>query len=464
MKTLRYSWVLAALLGMSVTAHAAPAQTVIPSRIDKAATRLTAQHWPPALVVVMVDDGHAAIAGYGKLADGRKPDARSVFEIGSVTKTFTALMLARQVEAGRLALDTPVATLLPGFTLPQRDGKTITLGQLAEQTSGLPRVPGNLKPRTLANPYVDYGADKLRAFLADYRLTRDPGAKYAYSNLGFGLLGYALATHAGSAYAALLKHDVLDPLHMTSTAGTLTPALRERLVPGHDGDGKPAQHWQWPDTLAGAGAILSDGQDMLAYLKANMGATRTPLAAAMQLAHKPRRDIGNLGRIGLAWMTTPTPNGDVVWHNGETGGYASFIGFTADGRRGVVLLSNAAGAADTLTRLGVAALAPGVPVPDTRKPAAIKHVAIDLPVSTLQDYVGTYPMAPNFVIRVFLKDGQLFAQATGQQAFVLHASRRDAFFADVSGIRIDFVRDAHGKVDALVLHQAGHATPVPRKP
>ena len=433
----------AALLPALALAQAAPSP-VIPARIASTAARLAAMDTAPALVVAMVDDGHTAIAGYGKLADGRAPDAATVFEIGSVTKTFTALLLARQVRQGKATLDTPVSAWLPGWQVPSRDGKPITLGLLAEQYSGLPvQVPGLAG----SDPYADYDAKKLRAFLAGYTLPRDPGAKYEYSNLGFGLLGYALSTHAGLGYGALLKRDVLQPLGMDSTAVETTPSMRARLAPGHDMAGKPQGRWHFRDAQAGAGAVLSDGRDMLAYLEANMGLAKTPLAAAMKLAQTPRLEVP-MGRIGLAWMSTSTPDGTVLWHNGETGGYSSFIGFTADGRRGVVLLANSQAAGGALTKLGMAALSPRLPLPDVRK-------AVQLPPATLDDYVGQYELAPGFVLTVFRDGDHLDTRATGQEPLPLSASIRDAFFVSVADIRIDFQRDASGKVTALVLHQNG---------
>jgi CubicO group peptidase (beta-lactamase class C family) len=150
---------------------------------------------------------------------------------------------------------------------------------------------------TLDNPYANYDAAKLRTFLAHYKLTRDPGSGYEYSNVGFGLLGYALARHAGTGYRALLTKDVLQPLGMTSTgvtrAGTrLAPRLRKRLAPGYLTRNQPAGLWQFQSAMAGAGALYSDAHDLLIYVKANMGLVKTPLYPAMQLAQKSRRSFG----------------------------------------------------------------------------------------------------------------------------------------------------------------------------
>lgn len=443
--------ILAAALSVALTTVAAADPAVLPARIAKVAQQYADAGVYPAMVVVMVDDRHAQVAGFGKLTDGRAPDGDTVFEIGSVTKTFTALLLARGVEAKKLSLDTPVATLLPDFKIPARHGKPITLGLLAEQFSGLPRLPGNLQPADLGNPYADYGRDRLKAFLASYTLPRDPGAAYEYSNLGFGLLGEALAQHAELSYGELLQREVLAPLGMQSSGAGLTSTMRARLAPGHDEEGGVARHWHW-DVLAGAGTLLSTGDDMSRYLQANMGLLKTPLAAAMRLAQEPRRDIGGGDRIGLAWMTHHTAQGDVIWHNGETGGYSSFIGFTADGRRGVVILTNATGAPQDL---GFAALLPSAPLP-------VVHKAITVSPAKLDAYVGQYTLAPGVALNVFRRAGQLFAQTTGQGAFPLFASAPDAFFTRGAPIAIDFERAVDGKVGALTLHQNGHDSHAPR--
>jgi D-alanyl-D-alanine-carboxypeptidase/D-alanyl-D-alanine-endopeptidase len=215
--------------------------------------------------------------------------------------------------------------------------------------SGLPRLPSNLLAKDPSNLYGGYDAAKLKAFLAGYQLPRDPGAAYEYSKLGFGLLGYALAQLDRTTYDVLTDRELLKPLGMAMSGTALTDAMRAHLAPGHDGTGKAAKNWDF-GVLAGAGAIRSTPNDMLPYLKANMGVDPTPLAAAMKLAQRPRSDMAKTLRIGLAWITTDK---GIVWHNGGTGGYRSFLGFTADRRRGVVILANTAVDVD---ELGFAAL------------------------------------------------------------------------------------------------------------
>jgi CubicO group peptidase (beta-lactamase class C family) len=329
----------------------------------------------------VVDGDKTEVVAFGKLDDGKAPDGDTVYEIGSITKTFTATLLAQAVLSGRVTLGAPVAQLLPDFKIPSRGGMEITLEELGTQHSALPRMPSNFAPKDAANPFADYDAVKLKAFLSGYQLPRDPGAAYEYSNLGFGLLGYALAQSEATTYDALADEKILKPLGMTMSGTAFSDAMRTHLAAGHDISGIAAKNWDI-DALAGAGAIRSTANDMLRYLKANMGLDPSQLTAAMKLAQQPRSDMTKTMRIGLAWMTTRK---GIVWHNGETGGYRSFLGFTADGRRGVVILTNTAMEADDL---GFAALDAGAQL-------APAYKAIVLPSASLDDYVGTYSLPTN---------------------------------------------------------------------
>jgi hypothetical protein len=173
-----------------------------------------------------------------------------------------------------------------------------------------------------------------------------------------------------------------------------------------------------------------------------MGIDLSPLAAAMKLAQQPRSDMTKTMRIGLAWMTTRT---GIIWHNGGTGGYRSFIGFTADGRRGVVLLSNTAFDPDDL---GFATLNP-------KAPLSAAYKAIVLPAASLDEYVGTYKITDKFLLKVFRVDDRLFVQATGQGTIPIFPSAPNEFFARAVRASASFTRDPNGAVTGLVLHQNG---------
>jgi CubicO group peptidase (beta-lactamase class C family) len=403
---------------------------LLPERVEKAAQERIAAGTYQTLVFGVVDGGKSEVVVFGQLDNGKAPDGDTVYEIASVTKTFTATLLAEAMLSGRVTLDTPVAQLLPDFKIPSRGGKEITLGDLATHHSGLPREASG-----------DYNAAMLKAFLGAYQLPRDPGAAYEYCNLCFGLLGYVLAQLEHTTYGALTDKEILNPLGMTMSGAVLNDAMRARLAPGHDYTGKAANQLD-TDALVGAGAVRSTANDMLRYLKANMGIDPSPLAAPMKLAQQPRSDMSKAIRIGLAWMTTDR---GIVWHNGMNAGHRSFLGFTVDGRRGVVILASTAVDADDL---GFATL-------DADAPLAPAYKAIVLPNASLDDYVGTYKLADKFLLTVFRMNDGLFARATGQDAFPIFPSAPNEFFARVAGISMSFARDPNGVVTGLVLHQNG---------
>ncbi len=241
---------------------------------------------------------------------------------------------------------------------------------------------------------------------------------------------------------ALTNEQILKPLGMTMSGTEFTDGMRAHLAPGHDHTGNTARNWDF-DALAGAGAVRSTAKDMLRYLKANMGVDSASLPAAIKLAQRPRRDTANSMRIGLAWMTTDK---GIVWHGGGTGGYRSFLGFTVDGRRGVVILSNTTAFVDDL---GVATLDADAPLAPNK--------AIVLPDTSLDDYVGTYKLDDKFLLVFRMNDG-LFARVTGQSMIPIFPSAPNEFFAKVVGISISFMRDPEGLVSGLVLHQYGDRT------
>src|SRR5262249_16445407 len=243
------------MMGMSMSANAGP----LPERVERAAQERIEAGIYQTLVFGVVDGDNSEVVAFGKLDNGKAPDGDTVYEIGSITKTFTAALLARAVLSGRVTLDTAAAQLLPDFKIPSRSGKEITLGELASHRSGLPLFPSNARPKDPDNPFAEYDAARLKAFLAAYELPRDPGAAYEYSNLGFGLLGYALAQSEHTTYGAMAD-EILKPLGMTMSGTVLTDVMRARFAPGHDAAGRAAKHLEL-EALAGAGAINSTVHD-----------------------------------------------------------------------------------------------------------------------------------------------------------------------------------------------------------
>ncbi len=411
-------------------------------------------------VGVILPDGSTRTVYYGKLAgdNPRQPDANTVFEIGSATKVFTSLLLADMVTRGELSLDDPVSKFLPKTVkMPARGGKEITLVDLATHTSALPRLP-ELKPKDPNNPYADYTVEQMYQFLSGYTLTRDIGAQYEYSNLAVGLLGHVLSLRAGSDYESLVRQRICGPLKMTSTAITLGPDLRERLAHGHDEMLQPAANWDIP-TLAGAGALRSTVNDLLKFLAANMD-PKSPLAAAMQRQLSVRRPTGQpTMQVALGWHILTRFDHDIIWHNGGTGGYHSFMGYDPQKRVGVVVLSNATNSIDDIalhildSRYELAKLQP-----------PREHKEIKLDPKILDAYVGEYELQPNFVITITREGDSLLAQATGQPRFRLFAETETDFFLKMVDAQLTFVKDASGRVTSLVLHQGGQDTTGKRRP
>ena len=281
--------------------------------------------------------GAAIVVGttQGIWSRGVSPDA--VFEIGSISKTFTATLLAALVDDGVVALDDPVARYLP--VAPPVIGRAITLEDLATHHSGLPRLPKGLLTKSFTterhDPYASFDATRLERAIAETAPKRAPGEKFTYSNFGYGLLGHALARAAGTTYAELVRARITEPLQLTRTGLDVEP-----LAQGHGLLGRPAHSWDLAE-LAGAGGIRSTARDMVAYLEAHARGG-PPFAAT----HAPRRSVGKIG-VGLAWIILPDSR---LTHDGGTGGFRSFAGL--DPRTGAVTVVLAA-RARSVTRFGL---------------------------------------------------------------------------------------------------------------
>ena len=270
------------------------------------------------IVVGLVDEKGSRVIGYGqaiKGEDGSEVNGKTIFEIGSVTKVFTTLLLADMVAKGEVKLDDPVSKYLPlEVKVPARGGRQITLLDLATHRSGLPSVPDNLKPKDENNPWADYTVAQLYTFLSGYELKDDIGSKFAYSNLGVGLLGHALARRAGEPYENLVVERICRPLDMRSTRIDLPKEFQTRLAAPYDKTLTAAKNWDLP-TLSGAGALRSDVDDMLKFIAANLGLTNSPLAAALQDTQKVRNstDTPNLA-LGLGWHILKRFDPPIWWH------------------------------------------------------------------------------------------------------------------------------------------------------
>jgi CubicO group peptidase (beta-lactamase class C family) len=284
-------------------------------------------------------DGQTEVLGYGetKKGSGVAPNADTVYEIGSITKVFTAVLLADMMRRGSVKLDAPVQDYLPASVkVPVFAGQPIRLLHLVTHTSGLPRDPENMWPVDRQNPFADYSVKQLYDFLNSYRLRRAPG-EYEYSNLGMGLLGHVLTLKAGESYEQLLLERVCEPLGMRDTRPHPSADMLARLAPPYDEHLWRVENWDLT-TLAGAGGIRSTVHDMLIFIRANLTAADTPISSAIQMSHDKRYTMKDGRGVALAWHITA--DGTTLVHDGTTGGYRAYLAIVPSRNVGIVVLAN----------------------------------------------------------------------------------------------------------------------------
>ncbi len=295
----------------------------------------------PSIVIGIIDKDGPQYYSFGTKTIGGEPvDEHSIYEIGSISKVFTATLLADNIVKGKMKADDQVSKYLPSSVkVPTYNGsnKPITLGNLSDHTSSLPRMPTNMPASNPNDPAADYTPQLMYAFLSAYTLPREVGSEFEYSNFAVGLLGQIQALAAGTSYEEAITSVITSPLKMKETGITLSDKMKDNLAVGHS-MGMPVSN-NHMNAMQGAGGIRSSAHDMLLFLSANMGLTKSQLTKAMQLAHTPRHSKAGK-QVGLGWFISKGSLGEVIAHNGGTGGYRSFAGFVKETGRGVVVLTN----------------------------------------------------------------------------------------------------------------------------
>jgi len=293
------------------------------------------------MVAIVVDHSGTRMATYGSSGvPDVAMDGDTVFEVASITKVLTSLLLADMALRGEVSFDDPVTKYLP-VTLHEC-GRPITLLDLATYTSGLPNMPSNLPPDWYAqpNPLGEYTEAKLFEFLASYVPKYAPTTHYEYANLGFGLLGAALARRAQKGYEELLIERVCGPLGLDNTRITLSGQMRQHLAQGHDLNLKAAPLWDMPG-MPGAAGVRSSVKDLTMFLKASMGLVRSPLRKSLARLVETRRPTSLDGTdAALGWFITSDKGEEIVWKSGLSGGCNTFMGFSRHTQRGALLLAN----------------------------------------------------------------------------------------------------------------------------
>ncbi|MFD2874006.1 serine hydrolase domain-containing protein [Mucilaginibacter ximonensis] len=326
-----------------------PMATPVDGLVDSVVRKYIQRSNTVSMSVGIIRNGSVHTYNYGetKKGKGNMPNMGTLYEIGSITKTFTATLLAWYVNEGKLSLDDPITKYLPDSVAANPALKDIKLVNLSNHTSGLPGLPTNFakqKDYSDANPYKNYTREMLFSYLANCKLRSKPGTEYAYSNLAVGLLGVILERISGKPYEQLVTEIICRPLGMKSTLQHLYPLIAGRFAFVYDEEGKQTPAWDF-DALAACGSLRSTINDLLLYAKANMNKTDTKLSKAMELAHQITFNNGDT-QVGLGWHIIKVNGVSYLFHNGGTEGSSSFLAYNIEKKLAVILLSNAGASTD----------------------------------------------------------------------------------------------------------------------
>jgi len=431
---------------------------VVSISVLMAPTAALAQHFPPAedlgrLLRFVVEDGPApgavlgvleadgttSVVSHGSAGDGAPPlGPASTFEIGSITKTFTATLLAEMVLRGEVRLDDPLSLYLPpDVAVPSASGQEITLLHLATHRSGLPNTPPELQVGESA-PDEPYTHEDAYEFLQRYELSDPPGTGELYSNFGYALLGHALSNAAGQSLEQLIQSRILDPLGMRDTG--FTQDTTGTTWTRGSRDGRPVRYRTAWEFVAGAGALYSTAEDLLRYVRAHVSPAESRLQEAMRLTYTVQvpEGVAGAGR-GLAWQMSVLPNeAAIVGHTGATVGYRAQLSFMPDRGIGTVLLTNGAEFDDNL---GTTLLLPDPPPADWGTEARSP--------TELRDYVGEY-VATNGGARfhIELDDGGFLTYRPGDRPRTpLFVRSNSSFYLLRAPITVSFQEGDAGRME-----------------
>lgn len=403
------------------------------------------------LVVGRLQGTNRSIVAAGNMAlnSSRPVNGDTLFELGSITKVFTGIVLADMANRGEVRPDDPATKYLPPTArMPSRNGQIITLAHLASHRSGLPGMPENLAPGDKKNPFADYSMEQGFEFLSSYELPRDPGSAYEYSNLGIGLLGDLLARRARTNYEQLVLDRICKPLGMNDTRIKLSPEMQGRFATGHDRELNPAKHLEFLG-FAGAGALHSTANDFLKFLAAVLNPQDDRLSKAIQASQAARTNtvgpdgVGPGGEVAWGWHFN-TLSDEIICHSGMTVGFHGYMGVNRKRDRAVVVFSNCSRSIDDI----------GLHLLEPRNELIPYGKAMVLDETTLERYVGTYAVTPTLEVTVSREKNEMYIQATHQSKAEIFALARDEFFSE-GPPRFSFRTNASGMVTELIVRQAG---------
>lgn len=408
--------VAAALFAAGAHAHALTDESLA-AIVDQ---RLAGDRTGACMAVAVVEkDAVARAYRCADPEDAARIGADSAFEIGSVSKTMTAVLLADLIGQGKAALADPLSDYLPkGTSVPTFDGQPILLRHVVTHTSGLPALPSRLGATDMNDPYAHLTEEALLASLGDVTLARAPGSAFEYSNFASMVLSLAVARRAGSDLETLLKQRLFAPLGMDSAYIT-TPPDGVRAAIGHTPNTQPTPAWTFATNLAGVGGVRATLDDMLRFVQGNLGFIESPVSAALELAQQP---VSEQPPMAMNWMLAQVGSRRVHTHEGGTGGFSSFVAVDRERGRGVVILSDTAW--HSIGGLGSL----GQHLVDAAFPLGKPRRLVEPPQDLLDALTGDYKLQGTMKMSLRQRDGSLFAQAEGQPEFALAFDDAGDFF------------------------------------
>jgi CubicO group peptidase (beta-lactamase class C family) len=445
---------LIACLAFGAEAAALPTDGEIHRLIEERVQTIAGPEGGMGIVVGVLDEKGPRVIAYGDTGADRRPlTGDTVFEIASVTKVFTALLLADMVRTRDFKLTDPVVKYLPkGTTLPQRNGRSIALVDLATHTSGLPFMP-DMSSNSKADLY---------RFVAAQTLQHDIGTDWEYSNLDYWLLQEAIETRGRAGFEQQLQKRVLAPLGLRSTTITLSPELQARAAIGHDAVLQPAAPIGARPVFAlmpAAGGMLSTANDLLKVLSVAMGYEDSKIAPTLAKLLQTRRPAGDLQQA-LGWMVMGEGEDQIILHDGGSFGFGSSIAWMPQQRVGVVVLMNQAGNVGDITRH---LLRPSLPLAQVTR---ARHTEITLDPATLDSYAGRYDLQDEGITTI-AHDGAVLTielpESWGLPKLALHAESQRDFFATELPLRVTFEVDASNRVSGMLVHPPRSERTIPAR-
>ncbi len=449
--------VLSIAVNCSVGGAIAWAQNLTDQWVEKAAGPLVEKRIADGLSVGYIEDEHYGMVHLGSASPaGKNANNLTVYEIGSISKVFTSLLLADAVVRGEIKLEAAADVANEaGIRLPSHDSTPITWADLSTHRSGLPRLPTNLPLTDFVNPYREYDSKKAAAFLSEYQLPRQPGDSQEYSNLGVSVLGYLVAQKAGKPYQQLLRERIAEPLRMTDCTVSLSSDQTKRLATPHNKVGSAASPWTFAD-LPGAGGIHATMRDMMRFAKAHLNPPTGTLGEAIELAWKQHSKAdASAPAMGLGWMIAR--DGQTRWHNGQTGGFHAALFINRELKCAVVVLCNTA-VSNEIDQLATqlilkAAGQEAKPEPSEASDGDSDKLAID--AALRKRLVGRYQLTPSFIFDVREDDGRLMVGITNQPTQEVYPDSPTKWSYRGVDATLEFKLTKTGPAKSLVLHQNG---------